>query len=59
MRIFKIAIDYFKSNKNIRDIISNISWLLFDSVFRLGITAILFIYLARYLGPSEFGIFNY
>ena len=37
----------------------NFSWLVFDKLSRATINLILFILLARYLGPDEFGILNY
>ncbi|HHT5678568.1 TPA: flippase [Raoultella planticola] len=39
--------------------IVNIIWLMSDSVLRLGIGFIVSVWLARYLGPAEFGMFNY
>lgn len=38
---------------------SNIVWLMSDSIVRLGLGFIVSIWLARYLGPSDFGMFNY
>ena len=35
------------------------SWLLFDKLFRLGGGLIVGILVAKYLGPSDFGLFNY
>lgn len=37
----------------------NFSWLLFDKFSRASLNFVLFVFLARYLGPSEFGILNY
>ncbi|QNK08295.1 flippase [Enterobacter sp. JUb54] len=39
--------------------IANIIWLMSDSILRLGMGFIINVWLARYLGPSEFGSFNY
>lgn len=39
--------------------IVNIIWLMSDSVLRLGMGFIVSVWLARYLGPAEFGMFNY
>ncbi|MCX6155646.1 MAG: flippase [Candidatus Kapabacteria bacterium] len=58
-RVIGIPLNYYKNNNNFKSLTTNIIWLLFDSFFRLGTTAILFIFLARYLGPKDFGIFNY
>jgi O-antigen/teichoic acid export membrane protein len=40
-------------------IIANIGWLLCDHVLRMGLGLFVGIWLARYLGPEQFGIFNY
>jgi len=45
----------FKSKK----IKYNFSWLVFDKFARASLNFLLFIFLARYLGPKEFGILNY
>tara|TARA_E500000178_G_scaffold352715_1_gene416766 strand:+ start:2005 stop:3261 length:1257 start_codon:yes stop_codon:yes gene_type:complete len=37
----------------------NFSWLVFDKFARASLNFLLFIFLARYLGPTEFGILNY
>lgn len=37
----------------------NLSWLLFDKLFRASINILLSIFLARNLGPESFGILNY
>lgn len=42
-----------------RKILKNIGWLFFDRVFRMGMGLLVGAWVARYLGPSEFGTFNY
>ncbi|WP_276367343.1 flippase [Chryseolinea sp. H1M3-3] len=42
-----------------RKILKNIGWLFFDRVFRMGMGLVVGAWLARYLGPSDFGTFNY
>lgn len=39
--------------------IINVIWLSADSFFRLGLGFIVSVWLARYLGPSDFGMYNY
>ncbi len=39
--------------------ITNIIWLMSDSILRLGLGFVINVWLARYLGPTEFGSFNY
>src|SRR5690606_8774288 len=40
-------------------IAKNIGWLFFDRVFRMGMGLIVGAWVARYLGPTDFGTFNY
>ncbi len=42
-----------------KKILKNIGWLFFDRVFRMGMGLVVGAWLARYLGPTEFGTFNY
>ena len=42
-----------------RKILKNIGWLFFDRVFRMGMGLVVGAWVARYLGPSDFGTFNY
>lgn len=39
--------------------IKNTFWLMFEKVFTLAVAFVIGIYMARYLGPKDFGIFNY
>lgn len=39
--------------------VKNSGWLLADKVARLGVGLVVGVWLARYLGPKEFGIYNY
>ncbi len=40
-------------------ILNNIGWLFFDKFIRMGVGLIVGIWLARYLGPEQFGILSY
>ncbi len=40
-------------------IIANIGWIFFDKIFRLLVGMFVSVWIARYLGPSEFGVLNY
>ena len=42
-----------------KKIVKNIGWLFFDRVFRMGIALVVGAWVARYLGPSQFGTLNY
>lgn len=40
-------------------ILGNISWLLFDKILRMGTGIIVGAWIARYLGPEQFGLWSY
>lgn len=40
-------------------IVDNIGWLFFDKIMRMGIGLIVGVWVARYLGPAQFGQLNY
>ncbi|RLM07275.1 polysaccharide biosynthesis export protein [Gibbsiella quercinecans] len=48
---------YSRFSKN-RSVL-NMLWLSGDSIFRMGLGFIVSVWLARYLGPEKFGLFNY
>jgi PST family polysaccharide transporter len=43
----------------LRKIIGNTGWLLLDRIVRLGLGVVVGVWVARYLGPSGFGILNF
>lgn len=40
-------------------ILSNTGWLFFDKILRMGVGLLVGVWFARYLGPGQFGLFNY
>ena len=40
-------------------ILDNIGWLFFDKILRMGIGLSVGVWVARYLGPEQFGLFNF
>lgn len=40
-------------------LVENVSWLFFDKALRMGIGLLVGVWVARYLGPDQFGLFNY
>jgi O-antigen/teichoic acid export membrane protein len=40
-------------------IIDNICWLFFDKVLRMGVGLLVGVWIARYLGPEQFGLFSF
>ncbi|KAF3888370.1 MULTISPECIES: flippase [Nostocales] len=48
-----------KLSPDLRKIITNVSWLLADKFLQMGLGLFVGIWVARYLGPEKFGIYNY
>lgn len=48
-----------KTSQSIQKIYKNIGWLFFNQVFRTSISLVVGSWLARYLGPSNYGMYNY
>jgi PST family polysaccharide transporter len=44
---------------NLWRIITNVGWLFADRIVRLGVGLVIGVWIARYLGPEQFGLFNY
>ena len=40
-------------------IVSNLAWLLGDRIFRMSLSLVVGVWVARYLGPQDFGLYNY
>jgi len=40
-------------------ILNNISWLFFDKFLRMGVGLVVSVWIARYLGPEQFGLLSY
>jgi len=47
------------NNSGFKKYLSNTSWLFAEKIFRIAIGLFITVWLARYLGPEQFGIFNY
>lgn len=48
-----------KSNQEFMKYFSNTAYLFIDKIFKMGIGFFVIIYLTRYLGPEQFGVFSY
>jgi len=57
--IFSRISEQIRSNEALRKILYNTSWLFADRIIRMGIGVIVIVWIARYLGPEQFGIYNY
>lgn len=44
---------------NLLKIVDNIGWLFFDKVLRMGVGLLVGVWIARYLGPEQFGLFSF
>jgi len=49
----------FEKQKSLKKITENIGWLVFDKFLRLGVGLVVGVWIARYLGPFQYGILNY
>jgi len=49
----------FQDRQNLKKIAANIGWLSIDRIVRLGVGLIVGVWVARYLGPEQYGLFSY
>jgi O-antigen/teichoic acid export membrane protein len=49
----------FKNHGGFMKYFNNISWLFAEKILRLGVGLFVSIWIARYLGPDKYGLFNY
>ncbi len=50
---------HLEGRSNLQKILANSSWLFIDRIVRLGFGLFISIWIARYFGPSQFGLLNY
>lgn len=55
----KLSFKYLRDRPNFLKIIFNTGWLFADKIIRMGAGVFVGIWIARYLGPQQFGLFNY
>jgi len=48
-----------KISPGLHKIVGNIGWLLFDRILRMGVGFFVVAWVARYLGPEQFGLLEY
>jgi PST family polysaccharide transporter len=53
------AIGRSKLSPSLRKILSNASWLFAEKIFRMIVNPLIWIWVARYLGPEQLGIYSY
>lgn len=60
LRKFKIPrLSLFKSRSDLRAMIINTGWLFADRILRMGASLVVGVWVARYLGAQQYGLFNY
>jgi|WetSurMetagenome_2_1015567.scaffolds.fasta_scaffold00026_72 polysaccharide transporter, PST family len=47
------------SSEGLRKITHNIGWLFLDKILRMGVGLVVGVWVARYLGPKQYGLWNY
>jgi O-antigen/teichoic acid export membrane protein len=55
----KLALVTQKLSPNRLRILTNTTWLLGDRVLRMGLSLVIGVWVARYLAPDQFGLYNY
>ncbi len=48
-----------QGRKNLRNILANTGWLMADRLLRMGVGLVVGVWVARYLGAAQFGLFSY
>ena len=48
-----------KLGPGLRQVLSNIAWLFTDQILQMGLGLVVGLWVARYLGPTQFGLLNY
>ena len=48
-----------KLSPGLRQVIGNTAWLFSEKILQLGLGLLVGVWVARYLGPEKFGLFNY
>ena len=57
--ILKPLWSYLERHSGLVKILDNIGWLFFDKILRMGVGLFVGVWVARYLGPEQFGQMNY
>jgi PST family polysaccharide transporter len=62
--IFNILIPQYilkrlRKNLDLQRVLANTGWLFFDRIFRMGVGFFVGTWIARYLGPEQYGMFSY
>jgi polysaccharide transporter, PST family len=52
-------LSFLRSRSGLRAIVANTSWLFADRILRMGVGLVVGVWVARYLGVQQYGLFNY
>jgi O-antigen/teichoic acid export membrane protein len=55
----KIFIKHITHRPKLVKILDNISWLFFDKIVRMGVGLLVWVWIARYLGPEQYGLLSF
>lgn len=55
----KIVAKIQKVGPGLRQVVTNTAWLFADKIWRMALSLVVGVWVTRYLGPTEFGIFSY
>ncbi|MGC3982203.1 MAG: flippase [Steroidobacteraceae bacterium] len=55
----KAVRDRIEHRPNLIKVLENVGWLFVDKILRMGVGLVVGVWVARYLGPEQFGLFNY
>ncbi len=59
MKIQNLSLSRIKSHSKLRAAIANTGWLFGDRILRMGTSLVVGVWVARYLGVEQYGLFNY
>ena len=51
--------EHIESRRYLRNVLGNMGWLFADRIIRMGVTLLVGVWVARYLGPEKFGMLNF
>ncbi|MBW6453547.1 MAG: flippase [Methyloprofundus sp.] len=54
-----ILLEKLHNRPNLQKAVTNTGWLFADHIVRIGVGLLVSVWVARYLGPEQFGLFNY
>src|SRR5690348_14183303 len=60
VRVLPVSIrDGLDGRHNLQNLIGNTGWLFADRILRMSVGLVVSVWIARFLGPDQYGLFNY